>query len=311
MLRESPQDPRHGQIRLGEIPRLTALEEGLVRVIAPNASPMTLDGTNTYLVYGRDRRCYIVDPGPSVAEHLAKVLEVVESKRLTPRGIVLTHHHIDHSEAAHSWAALFETPIFAAVLDDPGRDAVVLGEGDAIDIDGQRLTARLTPGHTADHLCFVLPSGRVLTGDHVLGRGTSVVAHPDGDLQDYISSLVKLNALGPKAIYPGHGPDLDESSVGAVLDYYISHRLYRIQQVAAAFGESPTSIGDVVGAVYGQGIDPALFFAAELSTRAAIALLVKRGYLQDAGSGDSFVRTGSSIEELLQGVMTMSRQRRD
>ena len=302
ILGESPLDPRRNQVPFGQIPKVSELEEGVIRVIAPNASPMTLDGTNTYLIYGRNGDCYILDPGPSDPDHLESVIEVVEAKKLTPRGIVVTHHHFDHAQAAPSWSRHFDVRIFASAIDNSGVGTVALSDGDVIEIDGQRLTALGTPGHTADHICFALPSDRILTGDHILGRGTSVVAYPDGELQSYISSLLKLETRPHKGIYPGHGPDMDESVADGVVKYYVSHRIYRLGQVASAFGGEPTLLGEAVRTIYGSSIDPQVYFAAELSTRAAVALLVRHGYLRHLEKGDSYLRTGSDLAQLTQEV---------
>ncbi len=303
-----PGDPRNGLVPMGSMPQVAELEEGLVRILAPNASPMTLDGTNTYLVYGGNRAAYLVDPGPTDAAHFGRIAEAIEARRLEPRGVVLTHHHIDHSESAHRFSREWGVPILAGALEDPGSPAILVEEGDTIDLDGQRLTAMHTPGHTADHLCFMLPSGRALTGDHVLGRGTSVVAYPDGDLERYLRSLLQLESAGPRGMYPGHGPELSEETAADVLDYYISHRMYRISQVLEAFSDVRTSVADAVRGIYGQSIPAGLFFAAELSTRAAIAMLMKRGYLEVAGDDDHYVRAGAGVERLLDELVADRRR---
>ncbi|MDA8263334.1 MAG: MBL fold metallo-hydrolase [Actinomycetota bacterium] len=308
MSASAPTDPRDGLTPLGAMPQIAELEEGVVRILAPNASPMTLDGTNTYLVYGRNGGAYLVDPGPVDDAHFVRIAAQIENRELDPRGVVLTHHHIDHAESAHRFSREWSVPIFAGALEDPARPAVLVSEGDSIEVDGQRLTAMRTPGHTADHLCFTLPSGRALTGDHVLGRGTSVVAYPDGDLERYLQSLLQLEGAQPKGMYPGHGPELSEESAADVLDYYISHRLYRIGQVLEAFSAVRTPVAEAVRGIYGQSIPPGLFFAAELSTRAAISMLVSRGYLEPAGDEDHYVRAGAGVESLL-GELVAERRR--
>ncbi len=291
------------------MPQVAELEEGVVRVLAPNASPMTLDGTNTYLVYGRNGGAYLVDPGPADDAHFGRIASAMEIRNLEPRGVVLTHHHIDHSESAHRFSREWSVPIFAGALEDPASPAVLVSEGDSIEVDGQRLTAMHTPGHTADHFCFLLPSGRVLTGDHVLGRGTSVVAYPDGDLERYLQSLLQLEGSASKGMYPGHGPELSDESAADVLDYYISHRMYRISQVLEAFSEFRTSVTEAVRGIYGRSIPPGLLFAAELSTRAAISMLVERRYLEPAGDDDHYVRAGAGVEMLLDELVADRRRR--
>ncbi|MDA8209288.1 MAG: MBL fold metallo-hydrolase [Actinomycetota bacterium] len=303
-----PDDPRSGLTPIGSMPQVVELEEGLVRILAPNASPMTLDGTNTYLVFGVNGAAYLIDPGPTDSAHFGRISAEVESRALEPRGVVLTHHHIDHSESAHHFSREWNVPILAGALEDPGSPAILVEDGDSIEVDGQRLTAMHTPGHTADHLCFMLPSRRTLTGDHVLGRGTSVVAYPDGDLESYVQSLLRLESSGPRGMYPGHGPELSEETSGDVLDYYISHRIYRISQVLEAFSDVRASVADAVRVIYGNSIPPGLFFAAELSTRAAVAMLVQRGYLQMAGDDDHYVRAGAGFQQFLDELVADRRR---
>ena len=298
--RTSPTDPRDDLAPVGMLEKITVLEEGVVRVLAPNSSPMTLDGTNTYVVYGRNGSCVMVDPGPRDASHLGAVLGVIEAHKLTPHGIVLTHHHLDHADAAGDWSKLFDVPIYAQSHGAGSTMAAVLNDGDEINLDGDSVVAKFTPGHSADHLCFSLPSGRLLTGDHVLGRGTSVVAYPDGDLEKYLRSLLKISRLPLAGIYPGHGPELDESCASRVVNYYIEHRISRIRQIFAAFGDAPVSLADVVRFIYGQRIAGDLLFAADLSTRAAVAMLVRLGYLKKSSGHDQFLKCFSGFPDFAQ-----------
>ena len=140
---------------------------------------------------------------------------------------------------------------------------------------GLDVTAMATPGHCADHMVFRLGTGAVLSGDHVLGRGTSVVAHPDGDLSAYLDSLRRLHDLGPHVLYPGHGPALTEDP-GAVLDFYLDHRAFREGQVVAVLERGPATPRAIVEVVYAD-VAQHLWGAAELSTRAAIERLAALG----------------------------------
>ena len=197
---------------------------------------MTLDGTNTWILREPGaRRSIVIDPGPSDQSHLDAVAE-----RAGDVGVVLlTHHHFDHSEAAKQFAERMGCGVRA--LDPEYRlGSEGLAGGDVVDVDGLEVRVVPTPGHTADSLSFVLPAERaVLTGDTVLGRGTTVVAHPDGQLGAYLDSLDRLHALAEAneigTIWPGHGPVIDDA-LGA-LDYYIAHRAERLQQVEAAVAE--------------------------------------------------------------------------
>ena len=236
-------------------------------VLAPNPGPMTLDGTNTWVLRAPGTEgCVVVDPGPLTESHLAEVaahgpVEVV----------LLTHGHADHSEGARRFAELTGAPVRALDpahrLGDEG-----LGEGDVVSAAGLELRVLATPGHTSDSLSFALPDA-VLTGDTILGRGTTVVAHPDGVLADYLDSLHRLRELGEATVLPGHGPEL--ASAGAAAEHYLRHREQRLQQVAAAWEAGARTAEAVVETVY-VDVDRALWPAATLSVRAQLDYLRAR-----------------------------------
>ncbi|QBX55151.1 MBL fold metallo-hydrolase [Nocardioides seonyuensis] len=254
-------------------------------VLAPNANFMTLDGTNTWVL--RDSgsgRSVVVDPGPSIESHLDAVGEAGGDVV----SVLLTHHHADHSEAAREFAERHGCGVRA--LDPAYRlGSEGLGEGDVVAVGDLEVHVVATPGHTADSLSFVVPSERaVLTGDTVLGRGTTVVAHPDGELGAYLSSLERLHALcdsrAVTSVWPGHGPVI-EDALGA-LDFYLAHRRERLEQVREALrslhagareggdfphDDLPRAIVEIVYA----DVDPVLWGAAELSVRAQLAHLTK------------------------------------
>jgi glyoxylase-like metal-dependent hydrolase (beta-lactamase superfamily II) len=222
---------------------------------APNPGPMTLDGTNTYVVQARGG-AIVVDPGPAVDRHLEAVAA------LGPvRAIVLTHGHPDHSAGAPRLAALTGAPVLARdpVYGDPLPEEVAA-------------TLRVidTPGHTADSVSLLVGDA-LLTGDTVLGRGTSVVAHPDGRLGDYLDSLRMLRRLVDTApvrrILPGHGPEV--GTPAEVLDVYLEHRRERLAQVRAALAAGARTPAEVVARVYAD-VDRGLWPAAELSVRAQL-----------------------------------------
>ncbi len=144
-----------------------------------------------------------------------------------------------------------------------------LGEGDVVAAGGLEVRVLATPGHSSDSLSFVLPDA-VLTGDTVLGRGTTVVAHPDGVLRDYLDSLHRLRETGDRTVLPGHGPALP--SAGAAADAYLAHRVQRLEQVRRAVGAGATTAREVVEVVYAD-VDRGLWFAAEMSVRAQLAYL--------------------------------------
>ena len=252
-------------------------------VLAPNPNIMTLDGTNSWVLREPGaRRSIVVDPGPSDAGHLAALAEAAGG-RGNVGVVLLTHHHFDHSEAAREFAEMVGCGVRA--LDPAYRlGSEGLSDGDVVAVDGLEVHVVGTPGHTADSLSFLLPADRVvLTGDTVLGRGTTVVAHPDGQLGAYLDSLDRLHALAEReeatAVWPGHGPVIDDAL--AALDYYRTHRAERLAQVEAALGTLGEGIPEdelprrVVEVVY-QDVDPVLWGAAELSVRAQLAHLLGR-----------------------------------
>ena len=236
---------------------------------ADNPSPMTLEGTNTWILRAPDSvGCVVVDPGPLLTDHLEAV--AAAGPVLVT---VLTHGHPDHAEGAARFAEL-------AGCDVVARDPAHCIGGDALDVDGEvwdaaglRLTNLHTPGHTSDSICLLAEVGEqraVLTGDTVLGRGTTVVAHPDGRLGDYLASLARLRSLTDVAVLPGHGPVLPDAQAAA--EAYLAHRAERLRQVEDAVARGAQTARDVVEVVYAD-VDQALWWAAELSVRAQLDYL--------------------------------------
>lgn len=240
-----------------------------LRLLAPNPSPMTLDGTNTWVLREPGATgCVVVDPGPLDEGHLARVAEHGPVQL-----IVLTHGHLDHSEGAARLRELTGAPVLAAdAAWCMGIDP--LEPGSAQPVDGLEWMTIVTPGHSSDSVCLLLPADRaLLTGDTVLGRGTTVVAFPDGRLGDYLDSLRRLRDLAEAdvdVLLPGHGPVL-EAPV-EVLAYYLRHREERLQQVRDAVAEGAADASAVVRRVYAD-VDQALWPAAELSVRAQLDYL--------------------------------------
>ncbi|AXG78641.1 MBL fold metallo-hydrolase [Streptomyces paludis] len=252
-----------------------------VNVLAPNASAMTLDGTNTWIVSEPDSAlAVVIDPGPLDEGHLKAVVDTAARAGKRIALTLLTHGHPDHAEGAARFAALTNTPVRAL---DP---ALRLGDeglagGDVITTGGLELRVVPTPGHTSDSLCFHLPADRaVLTGDTVLGRGTTLVAHPDGRLGDYLDSLRRLRSLtvddGVHTVLPGHGPVLDDAQ-GAV-EFYLAHRAGRLAQIETAVENGHRTPSDVVAHVYAD-VDRSLWPAAELSVRAQLEYLRDHGLI--------------------------------
>jgi glyoxylase-like metal-dependent hydrolase (beta-lactamase superfamily II) len=284
---DAPADPRATWALPvpGELPRTAYLEPLVARVLAPNPSGMTLDGTNTYVVgQPGSGQAVLVDPGPDDATHLAAVEDALAARGARCVAVLVTHHHGDHAEAALPWGARFGAPVAAATAAVAGPQGRVLEHGERLTLAGTTIGVVATPGHTRDHLAFRLESGAVLVGDHVLGRGTSVVTHPEGDVVAYLESLRRVHDLGPSALYCGHGPELTEDP-GAVLDYYLAHRAYREHQLLQALGSGPRTVEELVATVYAE-VPRGLWPAAAQSTRATVAKLRAEGHVE-SGPGES------------------------
>jgi glyoxylase-like metal-dependent hydrolase (beta-lactamase superfamily II) len=240
-------------------------------VRADNPNMMTLDGTNTWILRGAgSETSVVVDPGPLDEEHLATVLGVAGDVEL----VLYTHHHFDHTECIDRFVELTGAPA-RALGEEFCRDADPLTDGELIDAAGLALEIAAVPGHTTDSIAIlVTDDGSLLTGDTVLGRGTTVIAWPDGVLGPYLDSLARIRELvleGAAARFlPGHGPVVEDPL--PVIDYYLEHRAERLDQVRAALAGGATSPEEVVAVVYAD-VGQHLWPAAELSVRAQLDYL--------------------------------------
>jgi len=252
--------------------------EGATCVVADNPGPLTLDGTNTWLLAGPESTtCLVIDPGPDDPGHLQSVMATAAERGWAVDTVLVTHGHTDHVQGSERLAALSGATVRSL---DPAhcRGAVALLDGESIEVAGLIVDVVSTPGHTADSVSFLVASrGVLLTGDTVLGRGTSFVAHPDGRLADYLASLERLAALvdqDPVMALPGHGPVVPDAA--AVIAQYRAHRLERLAQVRRARAAGAESVDDVLDAVYGAVSDD-LRPAARASTVAQLAYLDEGG----------------------------------
>lgn len=262
------------------------LDELTTVVVAPNPSPMTLEGTNTYLLGAAGvGEVVVVDPGPDLIAHRRGVEDALGALDAQVAAVVLTHHHADHAEAA-VWAEDWGVALWAfrpAMI--AGAQAAALRDGDTLTRGGLTLHAVHTPGHSSDHLCLrVAETGAVLTGDHVLGRGTTVVAHPDGDMADYLASLRRLAELDAAVIYPGHGPVRTDPA--ATVAGYLAHRHDRERQILEAVAAGDRTSAEIVARVYAE-VDPVLHPMAERSVRAHLDKLAADGRVRLTDSGSS------------------------
>ena len=244
-------------------------------ILAPNPSPWTLDGTNTWVIGDRD--VVVVDPGPADDRHAAAIAEHLDTHGQRLVEVVLTHGHLDHSEGARAFAESHGAGVRA--LDPAHRlGEEGLSDGDVIDLGSCEVRVITTPGHSHDSVSLALPHDRsLLTGDTILGRGTSLVAWPDGTLGDYLDSLARLGDLiaehGLTRILPGHGPALSDPS--AVIEAYLAHRRARLDEVRAVIASGVTDPADIVAIVYAQ-VPREVWPAAELTVRAQLDYLSSR-----------------------------------
>jgi glyoxylase-like metal-dependent hydrolase (beta-lactamase superfamily II) len=248
-----------------------ALVSWATLVLAPNPGPMTLDGTNSWVLRGTGAgHCVVVDPGPDDQGHLAAL-----AKHAPVEAILLTHRHLDHVAGVERLVEALGGGIpVAAAAPELCRDSEPLRDRDRRDLAGLTVEILSTPGHTRDSVCLVVDDGHgdraILTGDTILGRGTTVVAWPDGDLGAYLASLERLSGFDGVPVLPGHGPVL--ADCGAIARDYRAHREDRLAQVRAALAGGARTPADVVAAVY-PDLDPVLIPAAEWTVRAALAYL--------------------------------------
>lgn len=263
------------------------LEPLVRRVLAPNPSPFTYTGTQTYIV-GLGDGCAVIDPGPDDPAHLDALQDALGGEPVV--AIMCTHTHRDHSPGAKPLAKRTGAPIVgcaplavdvAGPRADEGFDPYyeadrVLADGEAMTGPGWTLRAIATPGHVSNHLCFALEeSGAVFTGDHVMGWSTSVVVPPDGDMGDYMLSLEKLHAREQDRVYyPAHGPAVDRPR--QLVRGMIGHRKQRENQILRLLGEQDQSAEALVPLMY-KGLDPRLTKAAGLSVKAHLIDLERRG----------------------------------
>lgn len=245
-------------------------------VRANNPGPMTLEGTNTWII--RDGDAFVVvDPGPLLAEHLDEIEKVTDGK---VSRILLTHGHLDHAEGAAEFAARVNAPINAT--DQSLGEQIA--DGDVIAIGGGSIQVITTPGHTGDSTTFLVDAYdevALLTGDTVLGRGTTVISPPDGKLRDYLVSLDLLEELATDfnaqqrsiALLPGHGPQHQDAA--PVIRYYINHRQERLDQIRGAIASGVTDPVAIVASIYADVPDE-VKAAALMSVKAQLEFLSGR-----------------------------------
>ena len=263
---------------------------GIVRLVAPNPSPLTFKGTNTYLVGSTSLA--VIDAGPDSEEHRAAILKAAGARPITH--ILSTHAHRDHVDGvaklqAESGAviaayprdpaagkiALEHSPSGKYFVDYDFAPDLALKAGDTIEGADWALTAIHTPGHAPDHLCFALEGRRVVfSGDHVMAWNTTVIAPPEGRMADYVASLEILLDRNDDVFLPGHGDRLNDPQ--RTVKAYLLHRNWREKSVLDALAGGATTIRRIVPEVY-RGLAPQLIPAATLSVQAHVEYLIEKG----------------------------------
>ncbi len=263
------------------------------RILAPNPSPMTGAGTNSYLL-GQGKGVALVDPGPDIDAHVAAIMTALQPGEAIA-AIVVTHAHLDHSAAAPRLSALTGAPMLAFGGATSGRSPAkerlaktgLTGGGEGLDLqfqpdrtlrDGDHIEVSQgaaqdraevihTPGHLGGHIALGI-GGYLLSGDHAMGWSTSLVSPPDGCMQAYMQSLRILAARPWRMMLPGHGPEV--ADVAARLADLITHRQQREAEVLAALAQTPASLSTLTAQIYAQ--TPAHLLAA--ASRNVLAHLI-------------------------------------
>lgn len=278
------------------------LDAGLRRILAPNPSPMTWRGTNTYII--GQGHVAVIDPGPESTAHYDAILSATKGEVI--EAILVTHSHIDHSPLARPLSEATGAPIVAYGGSTAGRSDVMAdlvargmtGGGEGIDagfapdrylqdneeVEGTdwRVTALWTPGHIGNHLCFAWQDA-LFTGDHVMGWASSLVSPPDGDLTQFMASCARLAARNDRTYHSGHGAPIQDPA--ARIKWLIEHRNSRERQILAAMGERATSTPALTRTVYTDA-PAALLPAAERNVLAHLIDLTVRGITEPIGNLD-------------------------
>lgn len=266
---------------------------GVVRITGPNAGPFTFTGTNSFLI-GHDRVA-VLDPGPDDPAHRQAVLTAIAERPV--EAIILTHTHKDHSAGVESlrkttgaplWFAgphrlsrpphLFEMNALARDCDWSLMPDRTFFDGEAFSVGGVDLVAIATPGHCANHMSYGLAGTPwLLTGDHIMGWNSTLVAVPDGSMADYLASLDKIIALPYRHYLPAHGGPIAEGpSYARAL---LAHRQFRNRQIIDAVAAGATKVGDLLDRIY-PTLGARLRFAAALTLRAHIEYLADRDLIR-------------------------------
>lgn len=305
-----------------EYGRLETVAPGLRRITAPNPSPFTFRGTNTYVVGTGE--VAVVDPGPAIPEHIDALLSELQGESVSH--VLVTHTHSDHSPACALLQSRVKAPTYAAgphgmslreqgLSSDEGGDFdfqpdIVLSDGEILQGQDWKLECVFAPGHTSNHVCFAEPQqGYLLSGDHVMGWSTSIVSPPDGNMGDYMRSLDRLLVRDDQVYWPGHGGPVRHPLT--MVNAFIAHRKAREQQVLEYLAATPATLAEMVPVIYRE-LDPRLFPAAERSLLACVLYLLEQQQIvveTDSAAATSSAATTDTWEllTLIQSAGTLLR----
>ncbi|WP_375263696.1 MBL fold metallo-hydrolase [Palleronia sp.] len=277
--------------------KVEQMEPGLERIVAPNPSPMTERGTNTYLL-GDTRAIAVIDPGPANDDHLAAILSAIGTRKVTQ--ILVTHAHLDHSPLAGPLSRCTGSPVLAYGDAHAGRSERMeslrdLGGGEGVDLafapnqrlsDGETVntpagpvTCIWTPGHFGNHMAF-LWKGAAFSGDLVMGWASTFISPPDGEVSAFIASCHRLNSHAPRRLYPGHGAPVENPTER--VDWLLAHRQAREAQIIAAVSAAPGTPAALAARVYAD-VPAALLPAAVRNVLAHLIDLTENGRVKVDG----------------------------
>ena len=280
--------------------RLTKPTEKISCILAPNPSPMTFKGTNTYIIDNGELA--VIDPGPAIDEHFNNILDLVGDRQV--KYIFLTHSHVDHSPLAKKLSKNFNTPIYAFGGSNSGLSSTMLSliengydsglEGvdyefypdraiinnEKFNLNGEFISAIHTPGHMGNHICFQYDK-ILFSGDHIMGWATSMVSPPYGDLTQFMNSCRVLQKENFSMLLPGHGDPVNDPKER--ITFLINHRLERERHIKSTIEMGPLTAMEITSLVY-TDIDPALINAAARNVFAHLIDLNNRGKIKFLGA---------------------------
>jgi glyoxylase-like metal-dependent hydrolase (beta-lactamase superfamily II) len=270
-----------------DFPKRATPSDRVGRVLGLNPGMMTGPGTNTYLVGRRDP--ILIDTGAGVPGYMAVLEEYLGERGWRgPSRVILTHRHVDHLGGVPQLRERFPgLPVAKMIHKDAGlpEHTIDLRDGQVVEGDGVTLVPVHTPGHASDHLCYFLEEERALfSGDLILNGSTSVIPDEDGDLADYMASLRRVQALGPRRIYPAHGAVIENAA--EKIQEYIDHRMDRERQILSVLGNGARTIPDMVKIIYAD-VPEKLHVMAGKSVHSHLKKLVKDGRVAESPVADA------------------------